>query len=44
MGRAHVRGLREEGGTGGVVGLRGWTGRLAAGPFWAESEEKFFSE
>jgi hypothetical protein len=25
-----------------VVGLRGQMGRLAAGPFWAESEEKFF--
>jgi hypothetical protein len=23
-----------------VAGLRGRTGRLAAGPFWAESEEK----
>jgi hypothetical protein len=25
-------------------GLRGRVGRLAAGPFWAENEEKFFSE
>jgi hypothetical protein len=40
MGRAHVRGPREEGGT----GESGRTGRLAAGLFWAESEEKFFSE
>jgi hypothetical protein len=44
MGRARVRGPREEGAPGRVAGLRGWTGRLAAGPFWAESEEKFFSE
>jgi hypothetical protein len=43
MGRVRVRGLQEEGGTGGAR-LRGWTGRLAAGPFWAESEENFFSE
>jgi hypothetical protein len=28
----------------GMAGLRGRTGRLAAGPFWAESEEKFFFE
>jgi hypothetical protein len=40
MGRARVRGLREVGGAGGG----GWMGRLAARPFWAESEEKFFSE
>jgi hypothetical protein len=44
MGRARVRGPREEGAPRRVAGLRGWTGRLAAGPFWAESEEKFFSE
>ncbi len=46
MGRVHVRGPREEGGgvPGRVAGLRGRTGRLATGPFWAESEEKFFSE
>jgi hypothetical protein len=25
-------------------GLRGRVGRLAAGPFWAKNEEKFFSE
>jgi hypothetical protein len=29
MGRAHVRSLREEGGTGGVAGRRGRTGRWA---------------
>jgi hypothetical protein len=39
MGRACVRGPWEERGRRG-----GWPGRLAAGPFWAESEEKFFSE
>jgi hypothetical protein len=44
MGRAHVHGPWEEGAPGRVAGLRGRTGRLAAGPFWAESEEKFFSE
>jgi hypothetical protein len=44
MGRARVRGPREEGAPGRVAGLRGRTGRLASGPFWAESEEKFFSE
>jgi hypothetical protein len=33
MGRARVHGLREEGGARGVAGLRGRTGRLAAGPF-----------
>jgi hypothetical protein len=32
------------GAPGRVAELRGRTGRLAAGPFWAESEEKFFSE
>jgi hypothetical protein len=26
-----------------VAGLRGQTGRLAVGPFWAESEVKLFS-
>jgi hypothetical protein len=31
-----------EGAPGRVAGLRGRTGRLAAGPFWAESEEKSF--
>jgi hypothetical protein len=40
MGRARVRGPREEGAPGRVAGLKGRTGRLAAGPFWAESEEK----
>jgi hypothetical protein len=44
MGRARVHGLWEEGPPGGAVGLRGRTGRLAVGPFWAESEERFFSE
>jgi hypothetical protein len=44
MGRARACGLREEGGARGVAGLRGRTGRLAAGAFWAECEEKFFSE
>jgi hypothetical protein len=44
MGRARVRGPREEGVPGRVAGLRGQTGRLAARPFWAESEEKFFSK
>jgi hypothetical protein len=44
MGPARVCGLREEGAPGGVAGLRGRTGRLATGSFWAESEEKFFSE
>jgi hypothetical protein len=43
MGRARVRGP-QEGGAGRVAELRGQTGRLAVGPFWAESEEKFFSE
>jgi hypothetical protein len=33
-----------EGAPGRVAGLRGQTGRLAAGPFWAKSEEKFFSK
>jgi hypothetical protein len=37
-----ARGRR--GAPGRVAGLRGRTGRLATGPFWAESEEKFFSE
>jgi hypothetical protein len=34
MGRACVRGLREKrgGGAVGLAGLRGWMGRLAAGP------------
>jgi hypothetical protein len=41
MGRARVRGPREEGALGRVAGLRGRTGQLAAGPFWAESEEKY---
>jgi hypothetical protein len=27
-----------------VAGLGGRMGRLAVGPFWDESEEKFFSE
>jgi hypothetical protein len=40
MGRARVHGPREEGG----AGLRGRTGRLAAGLFWTKSEEKFFFE
>jgi hypothetical protein len=44
MGRARVRGPREEGAPGRVAGLRGRTGQLAARPFWAKSEEKFFSE
>jgi hypothetical protein len=45
MDRARVRDLREEGGVPGrVAGRRGRTGRLAVGPFWAKSEEKFFSE
>jgi hypothetical protein len=44
MGRARVHGPREGGAPGRVAGLRGRTGRLAVGPFWAESEEKFFSE
>jgi hypothetical protein len=44
MGRTRVRGPREEGVPGRVVGPRGRTGRLTARPFWAESEEKFFSE
>jgi hypothetical protein len=44
MGRACMRGLREEGAPGRVAGLRGRTGRLATGPFWAESEEKLFSK
>jgi hypothetical protein len=44
MGRAHVRGPREEGVPGRVAGLRGRMGRLATWPFWAETEEKFFSE
>jgi hypothetical protein len=43
MGRARMRGPRE-GAPGRVAGLRGRTGRLATGPFWAKSEEKFFSE
>jgi hypothetical protein len=43
MGRACAR-PAGGGGARGVAGLRGRTGRLAAGPFWAESEEKFFSE
>jgi hypothetical protein len=43
MGRARVR-SPQEGAPGRVAGLRGRTGQLAAGPFWAESEEKFFSE
>jgi hypothetical protein len=37
---AKVTQAREEGG----AWEGGRTGRLAAGPFWAESEEKFFSE
>jgi hypothetical protein len=44
MGRALVRGPREEGVLGRVARWRGRTGQLAVGPFWAESEEKFFSE
>jgi hypothetical protein len=44
MDRVRVRGPREEGVLGRVAGLRGRTGKLAAGPLWAESEEKFFSE
>jgi hypothetical protein len=44
MGQARVRGPREEGVPGRVAVLRGRMGRLAAGPLWAESEEKFFSE
>jgi hypothetical protein len=44
MGRARVRSPWEEGAPGRVAGLRGRTGRLTAGQFWAESEEKFFSE
>jgi hypothetical protein len=44
MGRACVRGPRELGAPGRVAGLRGRMGRLAARPFWAESEEKLFSE
>jgi hypothetical protein len=44
MSQARVRGPREEGAPRRVAGLRGRTGRLAAGLFWAESEEKFFSE
>jgi hypothetical protein len=42
MGRARVRGLREEAGARGVAGLRGRTGRLAAGPFWAEVKKNSF--
>jgi hypothetical protein len=42
MGRARVHGPREEGAPGRVGGLRGHTGRLAVGPFWAESEENSF--
>jgi hypothetical protein len=36
------RALQEEGGARGVAGLRGRTGRLAAGPFWVESEKNSF--
>jgi hypothetical protein len=44
MGRARVCGPREEGVPGRAAGLRGRTGRLAAGLFWTKSEEKFFFE
>jgi hypothetical protein len=43
---AGLRKLKEEAASGiyAKSALRGRTGQLAAGPFWAESEEKFFSE
>jgi hypothetical protein len=44
MGRERVRGPREEGGARESGWAESRTGRLAAGPFWAKSEEKFFSE
>jgi hypothetical protein len=43
MDRACARGLREKrGGLVGLAGLRGWVGRLAAGPIGPNVKEKFF--
>jgi hypothetical protein len=44
MGRARVRGSREEGGAGEGGRVERPDGPTGPGPFWAESEKKFFSE
>jgi hypothetical protein len=44
MGRARGRDLREKRGPGGLAGLRGRVGRMAAGPIGPNVKKKFFSE